>query len=73
MDPADPEDLVRVITAALMAQRYSPPQRRRAAWHEGFQEDQAEAQRVARAVAEALAQAGYIVSRREPGPRHSIP
>lgn len=70
-DPA--EDLVRVITSALMEQRYSPPQRRRAAWHEGFDEDQAEAQRVARAICEALSRAGYTFSRREPGPPISFP
>ena len=70
-DPA--KDVMRVIAAALMEQRYSPPQRRRAAWHEHYDEDQAEAQRVARAIAEALGRAGYVVSRREPGPPISFP
>jgi hypothetical protein len=68
------EYLADVIAAALMRQRFAPPRRRRSHWHEGYDEDRAEAQRMARAVVEALKEHRYTFSR-PPPPRtpHSIP
>jgi hypothetical protein len=55
---ASRDDLIQTIVEALMAARYAPPKRRRAAWHEGYDEDLQQARRVAAAIADALQVSG---------------
>jgi hypothetical protein len=65
--------LADTIFRALMESRYAPPKRRRSAWHEGYDEDSAEAHRVAHAIVEALKRSGYVIAPPQPAIPHSIP
>jgi hypothetical protein len=48
------DDLIHTIVQALMDARCAPPRRRRAAWHEGHDEDLQQARRDAVAILDAL-------------------
>ena len=54
MDARQHDDLIFIISKAILDARYAPPKRRRSAWGEGFEEDLEQARRVAAAIVEAL-------------------
>lgn len=73
MDARQHEDLIFIISQAILDARYAPPKRRRSAWGEGYNEDLEQARRVAAAIVEALRRSGFQISRKPPAPHHSTP
>lgn len=68
------DDLIHTIVQALMNARYVQPKRRRAAWHEGYDEDLQQARRVAVASVDALHATGYRIALNPPAsPPHHTP
>ena len=68
MDAREHQDLIHTISQAILDARYAPPQRRRSAWGEGYNEDLEQARRVAAAIVEALRRSGFQISRTPPAP-----
>jgi hypothetical protein len=65
-------DLIEVIAEVLMGARYSPPRRRRAAWHEGYDEDFEYARRLAETIVGVVRASGYAISKNPtPSPHHT--
>jgi hypothetical protein len=71
MEPRD--HLIHTIVMAMMDARYTPPKRRKSAWHEGYDEDMAQAHRVAEAIVNALQASGYRITQNPPAPHHHTP
>jgi hypothetical protein len=67
------DDLIDTIVRALMDARYAPPRRRRAAWHEGYDEDVEYAHRIAETIVGVLRASGYRIERNPPAPPHHTP
>ena len=70
---AEHDDLIHTIVQAVMGASYAPPNRRRAAWYEGYDEDLQQARRIAVAVVKALQASGYRISRALPVSPHHTP
>ena len=59
MDARQHEDLIFIISQAILDARYAPPKQLRSAWGEGYNEDLEQARRVAAAIVEALRRSGF--------------
>lgn len=66
------DDLIQVIAEVLLGARYSPPRRRRAAWHEGYDQDLEYAHRLAETIVGVVRASGYAISKNPtPSPHHT--
>jgi hypothetical protein len=54
MDAREHDDLIFIISQAILGARYAPPKRRRSAWGEDFDEDLEQARRVAAVIVEGV-------------------
>ena len=68
------DDLIQVIAEVLVGARYSPPpRRRRAGWHEGYDQDFEYAHRLAEAIVGVVRASGFSIVRNPPPSPHRTP